>query len=127
MKSSPLPLRADCMARNYFSSRVNLKVSLVQRCFLCFHYLLVFSFLLFFLPEFEIIRSCYKFSNYFRGGFNRRLVELSVDFGSGESGQRRETDNGGHCALRAGSILSSFPCRLQIRWFVAYRAPSIEP
>lgn len=70
-------------------------------------------------PDFEIISSCYKFSSYFRGGFNRRMVVPFAGFGSGESGQRRDTDKGGACALRAGFTLSVLLCRLPIRWFAA--------
>lgn len=69
----------------------------------------------FFPPDFEVISSCYKFNNYFRVGINPRIVVPILGFGSGKSGQRGDTDNDGHYALRVGFILSGFPCRLQIK------------
>lgn len=85
----------------------------------CFHYLFVFSFLS--SPPPPTLRSSVVALNLaiISDAFNRRMVVPFADFGSGESGQRRDTYHDGPCALRAGFILSGLLCRLPVRWFVA--------
>lgn len=102
----------------FFPTHVNVKVSLVQRCFLCSHCLVDYWFIgLIIYPDFEII-SCCKFSNYFRGGITGGIVVPSGGFGSGEPGQRREIDNGSHCAIEVVSYRVVFHVGCRAR-FVA--------
>ena len=59
-------------------------------------------FLCLFFPDFEIISSCCKFSNYFRGRSNSFMIAF-VGFGSGELRQGRDTYSGSNCAIEVVS------------------------